>query len=168
MFLSSACLCIYLFVQTAREFASNHVTTRVSRIGDLSTTQVSFCNQNILLSDYAINLFLDNNLTTANVQLPDYIALQNLAWNKTGKLLTFEERSRFSDINQTVISCTFNGQPCEFRFELNLELGCYTVKRPKATGNIDLHFLLQTLNRLLSISYTYFRSNKNNFIYTFY
>ena len=48
MLLSSAGLCIFLFVQTSLDFASNQVTSTVSRIGDLSTTQVSFCNQNIL------------------------------------------------------------------------------------------------------------------------
>ena len=63
MFLSSAGVCIFLIRQTALDFLAYHVTTTVSRIQDLSTTDVYFCNYNMFLSDYALDLLRENNLT---------------------------------------------------------------------------------------------------------
>ena len=139
MFLTSAGVCIYLVRQTALDFLSYQVTSTVSRIHDLSSTQVNFCNQNLFLSDYALNLLRENNLTEM-WQLNALFAIENASLQTRGQFLTNAELARLMEINRTVISCSLNDRPCEFEFNLIGVWGCYTVKRPKTFGNIFVYF----------------------------
>ena len=143
MFLSSSGICIYLIRQTALDFLSYQVTSTVSRIQDLSTTQVTFCNSNQFQTDYALNLLRENNINEI-ISANAFVRLENAVFKTRGQLLTNDELARFFDINRTVISCTLGGQPCEFEFYFNIYLGCYTVKRAKAPGNKKCFIILVT------------------------
>ena len=123
IFISASCACTLLIAFTFIDYFNFEVSTSIRYLHETQSVfpTVTLCNLNPFTTDYAVDLFAQVNIRNfADLAgLPDYVqayskmsALQVRMWNKTGSYLTSEQIRPMSDLNDMLISCTFQSFPC--------------------------------------------------------
>ena len=122
---SSTCLCSYFIYESIIVFLKYEVitTTRFVEETNAIFPTVTVCIYNAFFTTYALQL-----LYMSKAQ--DIYQLETFWKNRTGRYLSREEKLKMGNLEAALISCTFQGSPCnatEFEFveHYALYLNCY-------------------------------------------
>ena len=176
--LTFSCLCVYLIVNSIKEYNEYRVTTtyRLVTEQEAAFPSVHICNLNPFNTEYAIafiNLFnstlpavieagrqnlspmdLDYNLLAFE---STYMMMQTYSKQTEGSYLTDAQKRRLSDLESILIDCEFDGRKCnasDFKWHFhNAFFGCYQFNagRDESGNQVDVKKVAEaglTNNRL--------------------
>ena len=115
LFLSMACFCMFLIVNSIVEYCKFQVTTNFRKERELKAIfpTISLCNDNPLNTEYYVRLLDEANMTMLSTEAYyNFVALEYYKLQSSGRYLTDDEIRQLNDMDGFVISCTFKKKPC--------------------------------------------------------
>ena len=151
----SSSFCVYLLANSFLEYFQFKVTTNYRLLSELKSIfpTVTLCNMNPMNTEYYMQLLAEANLTSVNAtSAPYYTFLALEEWHKrtTGEYFTLEERLQMSNLEEMLISCTFQNIACNassFTYLFHPKyLNCYQFNSGKDESGEEVHLQQATID----------------------
>ena len=103
----SAGICAWLIVQSVQDYLKYEVTTKDRLFSEQEAIfpTITICQINPFSTDYAVSLFLEAGTTSIN-------SLEWFTKNTTGSYLTDDQKRQLSNLDNIILSCSFDGESC--------------------------------------------------------
>ena len=117
LLLFSSSVCVFLYVGSITEYFKYEVTTtnRFRQDRHAQLPSISICLINPFNTDYSVTFFEHNDFKLNNDYNSLMLFLEDSVYNKTGSYMNEEQKHKFSNFDNILLSCKIGNKECNSR-----------------------------------------------------